>query len=67
MPIGSRILVARIIDLCLQGIMSSGVRLSPGPGALLGLVFCDHSPVTMRVGTGLPRTEFGFLSGSGSY
>jgi|GraSoiStandDraft_16_1057320.scaffolds.fasta_scaffold06664_6 hypothetical protein len=67
MPIGSRILVARIIDLCLEGIMPSGVRLSTGLGALLGLVFCDHSPVTMRVGAGLPRTEFGFLSGSGSY
>jgi hypothetical protein len=47
--------------------MPSGVRLSTGLGALLGLVFCDHSPVTMRVGAGLPRTEFGFLSGSGSY
>ena len=44
--------------------VSSGGRLSTGLGASLGLVFCDHSAVTMRVGAGLTRTEFTFLSGS---
>jgi hypothetical protein len=46
--------------------VSSGGRPSTGLGASLGLVFCDHSAVTMRVGAGLTCTEFTFLSGGGS-
>ena len=34
--------------------------------ALLGLIFCNQSAVTMRVGAGLTRTEFTFLFGGGS-